>query len=106
MANAGDALMSYSFTIFASSREQAKAMVAAKLDELTTLQPVHRFDRDQALHATSAYVDICDEPTDKQELAIDMQGSVSWSGSDTGQQVIGANVSIAVWTVAKRAAAA
>jgi hypothetical protein len=90
--------MSYSFTILASSRETAKAMVGAKLDEVAAQQPVHRADRDQALAAACAFIDVCDEPGDQRELSVSVHGSVSWNGQTTGQQVTGAAFGVVVST--------
>lgn len=98
--------MSYSFTIFASTKEKAKAMVAAKLDEVLVQQPVHRADRKQAFTAASAFIDVCEDPGPDEELSVSVHGSVTWDGDQrglTGPQVRGAGVGVTVAVMAKRA---
>lgn len=98
--------MSYSFTIFASSKDKAKAMVAAKLDEVVVQQPVHRADRKQAFNAASMFIDVCEDPGPDEELTVSVHGSVTWNGDKrglTGPQVRGAGVGVTVGVTAKRA---
>lgn len=100
MAHAREALMSYSFTVKASSREKAKAMVAAKLDEVDAHDPAHRADREQALAAASGYIDICLEPGADQHMTVAMHGTLTWGEAEGADEVTAVGVSIRVGTFA------
>lgn len=93
--------MSYSFTVFAASKAQAKAMVEAKLDEATVSQPAHRIDRDRALATAQAYIDLIEEPAEGQQLSVSVTGELICAGSD--QEIVNARVAVTVGTMSARA---
>lgn len=75
--------MSYSFTIRAADKAAAKAAVAAKFDEVNASQKCHERDRQQALAAADAFIDlVADDGT--QDIVVNMAGylSGSWENSD------------------------
>lgn len=92
--------MSYSFTVKASSREKAKAMVAAKLEEVDAHDPAHRMDREQALAAASGYIDVCEAPGPDQHLVVAVHGTLTWVDAGSGGQVTAVGVGIAVSIIA------
>ena len=75
--------MSYSFTITAPNKTDAKAATAAKFDEIVAAQPAHAHDRTQALAAADAFIDMLAEDS-TQNVRVAMNGYVSglWTGTD------------------------
>lgn len=70
--------MSYSFSVTASSKAEAKQKIAESFDNVVIGQPSHSADRDAAVAAGSAMVDILNDPADGQEIYVNMYGSLSW----------------------------
>lgn len=86
--------MSYSFSIRAATKAAAIAAAAVKLDEVVAQQPVHKVDRDQALAAVEAFVNIL--PDDEaRDVSLSVHGSVGWMGSTDGEHSI-CNASVGV----------
>lgn len=69
--------MSYSFTLKATSKSEALAAVSSKIDEIVQQQPCHAADRAQVLAAVDAFVVLCPEPGDNEELSVAVNGYVS-----------------------------
>lgn len=87
--------MSYSFNVTASSKVEAKEKVAAEFDTILASQPVHAADRASAQAAADAFVDLVKEPGEGEEIAVTVNGYVSWrdEGEFTGASVgVSANV--------------
>jgi hypothetical protein len=95
--------MSYSFTVFAANKEEARAKVAAEFDSVEQQQPVHRADRAQAEATASSFIDLCEEPAEDQELSVRVAGSINWDGSEVNARLRGAGISVTVGILAKRA---
>lgn len=94
--------MSYSIGVRAASKAEAKQALADKFD--TTVMPhqkVHAKDRDQALAAAAAFIDLLPEDESK-DLSVSMSGSLSgdWQGGDL-VNLTGAGVNVYVNLVAK-----
>lgn len=73
----GSRPMSYSFTITAKSREEAKEKVKEQLDRVARDQPSHIADKDAALGAASAFVDLVTIPEGR-DVRVSVSGSLGW----------------------------
>jgi hypothetical protein len=69
--------MSYSFTVAADTKAEAKAMLTAKFDDVVDGQPMHAADRDAVQAAAEAFVDILTEPAAGQQIVVNVHGAVS-----------------------------
>jgi hypothetical protein len=88
--------MSYSFSVSAPSKDEAKTKVRDELVRVTTAQPVHALDSDQAFEAVAAFIELLhDDPTR------DVSASISGSISTTDQNVTHANVNVTVQLAAR-----
>ena len=87
--------MSYSFTVRAASQAEAKTKVAAELDKVIANQSAHTKDRDQAIAATNAYIDLLPADPGERDVLVSVHGSLSgtWR-NNTIEDVIGASVGI------------
>jgi|InoplaM3SPM_1038593.scaffolds.fasta_scaffold53306_1 hypothetical protein len=86
--------MSYSFTVKASTKSEAKSAVAAKMAEVAEQQSAHARDRDQAVAAASAFIDQLADDESK-DVAVSLSGYLSWTGAQGGDmRVTGATVSV------------
>jgi hypothetical protein len=87
--------MSYSFSVRAATRAAVLALVAAELDKVKEAQPMHSHDRDQALAAATAFVEIMPDGKAGYEIGVSMHGSVGWSGDSAGDyEISGAGVGV------------
>jgi hypothetical protein len=76
--------MSYSFSVTAASKAEAKQKIADSFDNVVKNQPSHAADRDAAVSAGGAFVDLLEHPADGQEIHISMHGSLGWRGAGLG----------------------
>lgn len=90
--------MSYSFTVKAATKAEAKQAVADRFDEVVLGQSVHKVDRDAALAAAGAFVDMLAEPKENDEYQVMINGSLSWSSENV---YTGANVNIQAYLRSK-----
>jgi len=85
--------MSYSiFVHAAASKEEAKNSVADKFDDVVVAQEVHKVDKEAALAAANAFIDMLVEPPEGHVLQVTVSGSLSWREAE---QFFGSNLSIA-----------
>lgn len=91
--------MSYSFTVRAATKVEAKEKVAAELAKVVETQPIHARDQQQAEAAASAFVDLLPED-DTQDVTVSVHGSIGWYGS-LDDKTISAGVGINVGFAAK-----
>ena len=84
--------MSYSFSVTAPSRAEAKDAVSAKFDEVVESQPVHEADREAANLAAGMFVDALDEPNENEMVSLSVTGSVTTDGNGNVR-----NASLSVW---------
>ncbi|WP_316228388.1 MULTISPECIES: hypothetical protein [unclassified Bradyrhizobium] len=71
--------MSYSFTVRAATKAEAKAAVAAQFDQVVVTQPIHARDKDAALVNAGAVIDLlADQGPDDHEIAVSCNGYVGW----------------------------
>lgn len=94
--------MSYSFTITAPSKEEAKQAIAAKFDEVIASQPAHAKDKDAALATANAFIDLVKaEVPDDHVVSVNMHGSVGWN-VEAPNDLTGAGVGVSVHFIAKK----
>lgn len=86
--------MSYGFTVKGANKTQVKAKVVAEFDKVVANQPIHVNDRDQALAAACAFVDLLPEDNSR-DISVAVNGAVGWEGSGTSAIVMSAGISIA-----------
>ena len=74
--------MSYSFSIRASTKALAKAMVADRMAAVVASQACHAVDLQQALVTSSSVIDLLPEDVER-EVAVSVSGYVSgtWDGT-------------------------
>lgn len=74
--------MSYSFTAKASSKQQAKDLIAENFENVVATQGVHAADRSAAVACGQAFVDVLTaEPGENEEIQVSMYGSLGWRGT-------------------------
>lgn len=83
--------MSYSFSITASSKDEAKQKIAEQMDAVVLAQPPHAADRDAAVATGCAFVDLVMDVPEDRVMNISMHGSVSWILNDP-HALTGSNV--------------
>ena len=94
--------MSYSFSVRGVNKEEAMERVAAVLDEVVAGQPIHARDREAALAAVSAFVNVL--PVDEtRDVSVYVSGSVSWTGLSPNESIMSAGVNVSASLVAKEA---
>lgn len=76
----GKAAMSYSLSVSGETKDEVKQKLAESFDAMIAGQPTHAKDRDAALAAAGALVDLLDEPAPDQEYQVSIYGSLSWQG--------------------------
>ena len=79
--------MSYSFTARGKTKAEALAAVGAELDRVIIGQPIHAVDREPALAAVAAFVNVLPDNADK-EVSVSVSGSLSWTGIHPNSHVI------------------
>lgn len=72
--------MSYSFSVRASSKDEAGVKVEAELAKVMLAQPVHERDRQAAQDAAEAFINILSEPGAGECISLSINGSLSWRG--------------------------
>ena len=92
--------MSYSFSVSAATKADAKQKIAEAFDSVVTNQPPHAVDRDAAVTAGGAFVDMLEDPADGQEIHVSMHGSMGWR-HDAPETFTSAGVGISATVRAK-----
>jgi hypothetical protein len=95
--------MSYSFSVRAASKAEAKVAVAAEMAKTVNSQRCHARDMLPAVTAANAFIDqLADD--DSKDVAVSMNGSLTghWSGSDV-VRCEGASVSVSASLVTRAA---
>lgn len=93
--------MSYSFNVRAATLAAAVVAVAAELDKVVAAQPIHAADHSAALETAKAFIGLCAEPGDGQEVSVSVNGYVSRYDRDD-DAFSGASVGVTVGLVAKQ----
>lgn len=78
----GEEVMSYSFTVKAATKEEAKTKVAAELDAIAGAQPTHKVDRDGVAAVAGVFIDLLADPQENHEIQVMINGSLSWSSEN------------------------
>jgi hypothetical protein len=89
--------MSYSFSVTAKNKEDAKARVAEQIKLIVEHQEMHKVDEQATNNAVSAFVDLLGDLPEHHQLIVSVSGSVSWastSGEGTPKNITGAGVNI------------
>ncbi len=85
--------MSYSFSITAGTKADAKQKIAVQFDNVIYNQPSHKTDRDAAVACGQAFVGTLAEPHEGDEIYVSMNGSLGWN-HDAPDEFLHANVSV------------
>lgn len=94
--------MSYSFSVTAKTKAEAKQEVAKQFENILSAQPTHKRDRDTAQEAVEKFIDVASDPTDAQQVQVTVYGSVSVvnAADENADPVCGsASINIAVTVV-------
>lgn len=86
--------MSYSFHFSAKDRDEAKARCGEEFNKVLRSQPIHQRDRQQALAAAEAMIDLCADPTEGQVVNVNMSGSLTYRGNENAADITGASVQV------------
>ena len=71
--------MSYSFSVKASTKDEAKAAVAAEFNKVVATQPIHARDKAAALANASAVIDLLsDDVPAGYVIGVSCNGYVGW----------------------------
>lgn len=87
--------MSYSFSIRAATKAEAKEMVTAEMAKVLQYQPIHSTDQAQAEAAAAAFIDLMPDD-DTKDLSVSVHDSVGWSGSQEAPIITNASVGVSV----------
>lgn len=71
--------MSYSFQAKGKTKSEAIAAVITKMDEVVAGQPVHAADREPAIEAVKAFINLLPEDEAK-DVSVSVSGSLGWQG--------------------------
>lgn len=91
--------MSYSFSVKAASKSEAKAAIASELARVVEGQPSHQADQAQAQAAADSFIDILADDSSR-DISVSMHGSLSWMSSHP-ETYTGVGVNISASLVAK-----
>jgi hypothetical protein len=86
--------MSYSFAITGISKVDAAAKVAAEFDQVIVNQPTHAADKEGAVAAANAFINLLGEPGDGEQIAVIMYGSLGWHSDNPPTAFLSGNVSV------------
>lgn len=71
--------MSYSFTVKAKTKAEAKEKVIQEFQAVAKGQPVHLVDFDAVVASASAFVDMVADPeAENEEIQVSVNGSLTW----------------------------
>jgi hypothetical protein len=96
--------LSYSFSKTGATKAIVLALVKHELENVVAQQPIHSADQAQAMAVAEAFIEIIPDPNENQDVAISLNGSVSWISGGTAQPdvVTGASVGVNAYLVAKK----
>jgi len=89
--------VSYSFSVRAKTKGDAKAQIVARLAEVVERHPNHAEDRDQAQATAFAFIDALDDD-DTREVSVAVSGTIRLT-STVVTSVTGASVSVGAYLV-------
>lgn len=79
--------MSYSFSVQAATKAEAKEKIAKEWSNIVGQQSIHAADQKSAQAAAEAFVDALSEPDDTQQISVSASGSVSWYPGVASQRI-------------------
>lgn len=82
--------MSYSFSIVASSKEEAVLQLEPKFDEVVASQPVHTADKELAIKNATLVIGMLEDPDETQNVSVSVSGWLSWRSEN---EFVGASAS-------------
>lgn len=85
--------MSYSFSVTASTKDDAKQKIAEQFAQVAKNQPCHAADEAAAVAAGGAFVDLLTDIPDGHEIYVAIYGSLGWN-HDAPDKYWSAGVSI------------
>lgn len=89
--------MSYSFTVVAPTKAEAKQKIAEQFGVVLQSQPVHEKDQAQAEAVAAAYMDLVADPADGEAITIFVSGYLSWSDKSGGEKhFVGSSINVNV----------
>lgn len=86
--------MSYSYSIQAATKAEAKEKIVAEWDKIVASQPIHSSDRQAAQAAAAASVDVLREPSDSEQISVGGYGSVAYRDSDISSMGLTINAAV------------
>lgn len=81
--------MSYSVNATGATKEEATSNIVTELNTVALQQEIHKKDMDQAKAAVTAFIGVMAEPDDKHEIAVSVNGYLSWNTSDQAITSVG-----------------
>jgi hypothetical protein len=87
--------MSYSISATADTKEDAARQIKERFDAIVVSQPSHAADKEAALAAAGAFIDLLADPPQGHEVYVSMYGSLSWH-HETPEEFIAAGCSVSV----------
>ena len=85
--------MSYSFSVKASTKDEAKQKIAEQFDKVVEGQPSHADDKAAALATANAFIDLLTDVPKDHHVSVSINGSLSWN-HDAPNKYVGASVGV------------
>lgn len=85
--------MSYSFSFRAAAKDEAKQLVADKMDDVVSAQPIHEVDAKMAHDTTCSAIDLVRDD-EAQDISVSVNGSV-W-GVEEGLNSVSVSVNVSL----------
>lgn len=82
--------MSYSFSVQAKTKAEAKEKIVQQMATVLQSQPMHAKDAHQATAAAFAFVDTLPDDPNK-SISVTVNGYLSWSGDSDAPNITSAN---------------
>lgn len=70
--------MSYSFSVSAATKDEAKRKVGESFDQIVVNQPPHAADRLAVVAVADAFITLLADPVEGQVVYVNVYGSLSW----------------------------
>lgn len=86
--------MSYSFSVIADTKAEAKQKIADSFANVVNGQPSHAADQAAVVACGQAFVDLLADPQEGDEIYVNMYGSLSWHNDDVGGTFLSGGVTV------------
>jgi len=70
--------MSYSFSVTANTKDEARAKIVVELDNVVSTQPTHEADKQAAYNTADAFIGLLADPSDAELVTVNVCGYLSW----------------------------